>query len=82
MKLLLGVTGGVAAYKACELVSLAMKRGVEVRVIMTRNAARFVGPITFEALSGNPVMLDTFEGAPMDGSVSAVDHIDLSLIHI
>jgi len=43
---------------------------------MTRNAARFVGPITFEALSGNPVMLDTFEGAPTDGSVSAVDHID------
>ena len=76
MKLLLGVTGGVAAYKACELVSLAVKAGAEVRVIMTRSAARFVGPITFEALTGNPVLLDTFEGAPTDGSVSAIDHID------
>ena len=60
MKLLVGVTGGIAAYKACELVSLALKRGHEVRVMMTSNAARFVGPITFEGLTGQPVLTDSF----------------------
>lgn len=60
MNLLLGVTGGIAAYKACELVSLAAKAGHAVRVVMTANATRFVGPATFAGLSGNPVMLDTF----------------------
>lgn len=63
MKLLLGVTGGIAAYKACELTSLAVKAGHSVRVVMTTNATRFVGPLTFEALSGHPVFLDTFTGA-------------------
>ncbi len=75
MKILLGVTGGIAAYKACELVSLAVKAGHEVRVVMSANATRFVGPVTFEALSGNPVLLDTFAGAPLPGSTSAIDHI-------
>ena len=63
MKILLGVTGGIAAYKACELTSLALKAGHEVRVIMTASAGRFVGPTTFEALSGHPVMTDTFADA-------------------
>lgn len=63
MKLLLGVTGGIAAYKACELTSLAVKAGHEVRVLMTAGATRFVGPTTFEALSGHPVMTDTFADA-------------------
>lgn len=76
MNLLLGVTGGIAAYKACELVSLAVKAGHSVRVVMTPNATRFVGPLTFEALSGSPVLLDTFVGAPIAGSLSAIDHID------
>jgi phosphopantothenoylcysteine decarboxylase/phosphopantothenate--cysteine ligase len=75
MKLLLGVTGGIAAYKVCELTSLAVKAGHEVRVVMTPNATRFVGALTFEALSGNPVLLDTFAGAPVPGSGSAIDHI-------
>ncbi len=75
MRIVLGVTGGIAAYKSCELTSLAIKAGHEVRVIMTANATRFVGPITFEALSGNPVLLDTFAGAPLPGSTSAIDHI-------
>ena len=57
MNLLLGVCGGIAAYKAAELVSLATKRGHSLRVILTDNAARFVGPVTFEALSGHPVMV-------------------------
>lgn len=63
MKVLLGVSGGIAAYKACELTSLAVKAGHDVRVVMTANAARFVGPLTFEGLSGNPVMTDTFADA-------------------
>jgi phosphopantothenoylcysteine decarboxylase/phosphopantothenate--cysteine ligase len=75
MNILLGVTGGIAAYKACELTSLAVKAGHAVRVVMTANATRFVGPITFEALSGNPVLLDTFAGAALPGSTSAIDHV-------
>ncbi len=63
MKLLIGVTGGIAAYKACDLVSLARKAGHEVRVMMTENARRFVGPTSFEALSGHAVMDDTFADA-------------------
>ncbi len=75
MRILLGVSGGIAAYKACEMVSLAVKAGHEVRVVLTANATRFVGPLSFEALSGNPVLLDTFAGAPLPGSTSAIDHI-------
>ena len=63
MNVLLGVSGGIAAYRACELVSLSVKRGHTVRVIMTRNAQRFVGITSFEALSGQPVMSDTFADA-------------------
>ena len=55
---LLGVTGGIAAYKAAELLRGLQKAGMEVRVIMTRTATQFVGPMTFEALSGAPVRLD------------------------
>ncbi len=63
VKILLGVTGGIAAYKACELTSLAVKAGHEVQVILTPNAARFVGPLSFEALSGRRVMTGTFDDA-------------------
>ena len=56
----LGVTGGIAAYKACELTSRLRKSGAEVHVIMTRNACRFVAPLTFETLSNQPVVCDTF----------------------
>ena len=75
MNLLLGVTGGIAAYKACELTSLAIKAGASVRVVMTPSATRFVGPLTFEGLTGQPVMVDALAtGASGDG-VSAVEHI-------
>ena len=60
MNLLLGVSGGIAVYKACELTSLAMKAGWDVRVVMSQNATRFVGPLTFAGLSGNEVLVDTF----------------------
>ena len=61
--LLLGVTGGIAAYKACELTSLAVKAGWTVEVILTANAARFVGPLTFAGLTGRPVHTNTCEDA-------------------
>lgn len=57
----LGVTGGIAVYKACELLRLLQKRGIDVFVVMTQNACRFVTPLTFETLSGHPVAVDTFD---------------------
>ena len=56
-KILLGVTGGIAAYKSCELLRALQKEGAEVRVAMTPAATEFVGPMTFSALSGFPVYL-------------------------
>ncbi len=56
----LGVTGGIAAYKACEVVSRLRKMGADVYVIMTKNATAFVQPLTFETLSNHPVVTDTF----------------------
>ncbi len=57
----LGVTGGIAAYKACEVASRLVKMGVLVDVIMTENATKMVAPLTFETLTKNPVVVDTFE---------------------
>ena len=57
----LGVTGGIAAYKSCEVVSRLRKQGAQVFVIMTKNACQFVAPMTFETLSNNPCVNDTFE---------------------
>lgn len=57
----LGITGGIAVYKICELTRLLTKAGAEVRVVMTGNAAKFVTPLTFETLTHNRVCLDTFE---------------------
>ena len=56
----MGVTGGIAAYKACEVVSRLKKLGAEVDVIMTQNATKLVAPLTFETLSARPVCVDTF----------------------
>ncbi|GHV11302.1 pantothenate metabolism flavoprotein [Fibrobacterales bacterium] len=58
-KILLGVTGGIAAYKACELLRVFQKRGAEVRVVMTKAAQSFVGQTTFAALSNFPVYVET-----------------------
>lgn len=57
----LGVTGGIAVYKACELTSRLRKAGADVFVIMTKNACQFVQPLTFETLSNHPVATDTFK---------------------
>ncbi len=59
-EIVIGVTGGIAAYKAAELVRLMVKGGANVHVVMTRNAQAFVTPLTFQTLSGNPVVTDTF----------------------
>lgn len=60
-KIVLGVTGGIAAYKSAELVSRLRHLGAEVHVIMTRNAMEFVSPLTFQTLSANQVVTDTFQ---------------------
>ena len=65
MKVVLGVTGSIAAYKACELVRLFVKRGDDVHVVMTEHARSFVTPLTFQTLSRNPVECDMF-ASPQD----------------
>lgn len=69
MNILLGVTGGIAAYKACELVSLGIKSGHSFEVIMTSSATEFVGPLSFEGLTSKKVHTQTFE--------TAMSHIEL-----
>ena len=73
-RILLGVTGGIAAYKAAELTRALRGAGAEVRVVMTSAATAFVAPLTFQALSGNPVHLDLLDAA----EESAMGHISLS----
>jgi len=60
-KIVLGITGGIAAYKAAELTRQLVKEGAEVKVIMTRHATEFITPMTLQTLSGSPVFLDMFE---------------------
>ena len=71
---LIGVAGGVAAYKTCELVRLLVKAGHSVEVAMTEAATHFVGPTTFQALSGNPVYLNPWDTRPDNGMA----HIELT----
>ena len=59
--IVVGVTGGIAAYKACDLTSRLIKRGAQVRVVMTENACHFVQPLTLETLSGNRAYVDSFD---------------------
>jgi len=73
-KILLGVTGGIAAYKSADLIRQLVKAGAEVRVVMTPAAAEFVQPLTYQALSGHKVYSDIFD-AEAD---SAMDHIELA----
>lgn len=73
-KILLGITGGIAAYKSAELVRLLIKAEFEVRVVMTKSAREFVQPLTYQALSGHRVYTDTFDGE----ADSAMDHIELA----
>jgi phosphopantothenoylcysteine decarboxylase/phosphopantothenate--cysteine ligase len=67
-RLLLGVSGGIAAYKALETARLAVKAGHAVRVLQTEAAERFVGPASFQAITGAPVLSDEFESDPLRGA--------------
>jgi phosphopantothenoylcysteine decarboxylase/phosphopantothenate--cysteine ligase len=73
-KILVGVCGSVAAYKACELVRLLRREGAAVTVAMTRSATHFVGPTTFAALTGNQVITDQFPVTPAAGE----PHVDIA----
>lgn len=73
-RVLLGVSGGIAAYKACEVVRRLRAKGAEVRVVLTGNAARFVTPLTFQALSGQPVR----DGLWDDEAEMGMGHLELA----
>ncbi|QKG84683.1 bifunctional phosphopantothenoylcysteine decarboxylase/phosphopantothenate--cysteine ligase CoaBC [Kroppenstedtia pulmonis] len=73
-RIVVGVTGGIAVFKAAALVSQLTQRGAEVQVIMTQSATQFVTPLTFQTLSRKPVALDTFE----EKDPSVVTHIDIA----
>ncbi|MGB8783385.1 MAG: bifunctional phosphopantothenoylcysteine decarboxylase/phosphopantothenate--cysteine ligase CoaBC [Terriglobales bacterium] len=78
MKIALGVSGGIAAYKAAEIVRLLQDRGIRVQVVMTRAAQEFIRPLTFAALSGEKVITDMFasgSGAESANVESAIEHI-------
>ena len=80
MRVALGVSGGIAVYKAAEIVRLLQERGVRVQVIMTRAAQEFVRPLTFAALSGEKVITDMF--ATGEGNTNAQPNIDSAVEHI
>ena len=73
-RLLLGVTAGIAAYKTAELARLLNQSGIDVQVVMTQSACHFVGPVTFQSLTGNPVYLDLWE----TNAAQNMAHINLS----
>ena len=76
MRITLGVTGGVAAYKAAELVRRLQQEGFSVQVVMTRGAREFITPLTFAALSGQKVITDLFAAAGAEANLeSAIEHI-------
>ena len=73
-RIVVGITGGIAAYKSCELVRELKRQGAEVRVAMTNAATEFVAPLTFATLSANPVVTTLFP----PGGRAEIEHIDLS----
>src|SRR5437867_8763172 len=82
MKVGLGVSGGIAADKAAEIVRLLQERGIRVQVIMTRAAQEFVRPLTFAALSGEKVITDMFAGGEGNSSGNVEPNIDSAVEHI
>src|SRR5256712_13764757 len=73
-RVVLGLTGGIAAYKAAELTRLLVKEGIAVDVVMTPAATQFIAPMTLQALSGHAVLTDLWQS----GAANAMGHIDLS----
>lgn len=80
--IVLGVTGGIAAYKACHICSRLQQKGAQVKVIMTRAATRFVQPLTFQTLSHHHVYVDVFEeeNPEVVAHIDLADHADLVLV--
>jgi phosphopantothenoylcysteine decarboxylase/phosphopantothenate--cysteine ligase len=81
-EIIVGVTGGIAAYKGAELVRELGRKGTRLHVVMTRNAQEFITPLTLQTLSGNPVQTDLFsliEGSKI-GHVALADRADLVVI--
>ena len=78
--ILLGITGGIAAYKSCTLCRLLIKNGANVRVVMTPSATKFVSTTTFAALSGAPVAVDTFDKADSISHIALANDIDLMVV--
>ncbi len=79
MKIALGISGGIAAYKSAEIVRLLQDRGIRVQVVMTRAAQEFVRPLTFAALSGEKVIIDLFGSDNSQANVeSAIEHIAIA----
>ncbi|MGI9245543.1 MAG: bifunctional phosphopantothenoylcysteine decarboxylase/phosphopantothenate--cysteine ligase CoaBC [Steroidobacteraceae bacterium] len=74
MRIVLGVTGGIAAYKSAELTRRLIERGAEVQVVMTASAQQFIAPLTFQALSGRPVRTSLWD----EGAEAAMGHIELA----
>src|ERR687884_1140230 len=84
-RILLGVSGGIAAYKAVELARLAIKAGHALRVVETEAAERFVGRATFEGITGAPVLIDEFEPDPARGAYPgdpAPDHAPIAHLEL
>src|SRR3954447_1419279 len=85
MRLLLGVSGGIAAYKAVELVRLATRAGHSIRVVQTPASLNFVGRATFEGVTGAPVLVDEFEPDSARGAYPgdpAADHSPISHLEL
>jgi len=80
--IVLGITGGIAAYKSAELVRALTKQGADIHVIMTKSATHFIGAVTFQTLTGNPVHVDQFNLIDKSeiGHISLADRADLFLI--
>jgi phosphopantothenoylcysteine decarboxylase/phosphopantothenate--cysteine ligase len=78
-KIILGITGGIAAYKSCYLVRELIKRHAEVRVVMTPSAAEFISPLTFSTLTNYKVLVNTFPQSQKNGSDVSTWHIDYAL---
>src|SRR6266576_3366099 len=83
-RVVLGVTGGIAAYKAAELCRLFVKAGATVRVVMTEASTRFIAPLTLQTLSGAPVALDLFDAAQEAeiGHIRLADEADLLVVAV
>ena len=73
-KIIFGVTGSIAAYKAAELIRILKKQGADIQVVMTKSAKEFISPLTLQALSGNPVLEDMWEPSKGNG----MEHINQS----